>query len=94
MSMVLQPDSGVNYVIQEFFRTLYQSKPHYSYLNLWTRQDKKSAWFRDLTQAAEYAGSITDRDCHFGVGLGPRDEGPAKRCNSGDDFAIFHRSLP
>ncbi|MBI4464525.1 MAG: hypothetical protein HY647_07455, partial [Acidobacteria bacterium] len=53
---------------------------------MWTLQDKRSHWFRDIPAAAEFVVQQNGRDVYVGVGLASRDYGPAHRCGS-DEIA-------
>jgi len=65
-----------------FLRELFAGKPEELYLLLWTLADKRSRWFRDLDAAASAVEALTAQDVYVGVGLSPRDYGPAQRCPS------------
>ena len=45
---------------REFLDLLWQYKPEEMYVLLWTLQDKKSHWFQDVGQAAEFAAPDFD----------------------------------
>ena len=69
---------GCRTLTKDFFHKLYPDKPPNYYVLLWRLQDKRSHWFKDIDQAAEFA---TDKEnIYIGVGLSPQDNGPSKRC--------------
>ena len=65
-----------------FIHELFDGKPEELYLLLWTLADKRSRWFRDIDAAASAAEALTAQDVYVGVGLSPKDCGPAQRCHS------------
>lgn len=65
----------------EFLEQLWAEKPSDLYLLIWTLQDKRSRWFRNIDEAAA-AVAETPQDVYTGVGLSPRDYGPSRRCPS------------
>jgi hypothetical protein len=65
----------------EFLEQLWAEKPSDLYLLIWTLQDKRSRWFRNIEQAAA-AVAQTPQDVYVGAGLSPRDYGPSRRCPS------------
>lgn len=66
----------------EFLDQLWANKPSDLYILIWTLQDKRSRWFRNIEDAAVFAGSCDHLDVYVGVGLSPRDYGPSRRCPS------------
>lgn len=66
---------------QEFLELLWTDKPSDLYLLIWTLQDKRSRWFRNIEESAA-AVAQTPQDVYVGVGLSPRDYGPSRRCPS------------
>jgi hypothetical protein len=66
-----------------FLNLLWKYKPEEHYILLWTLQDKRSHWFRDVTKATEFAATAAcTTDVYVGVGLSNSDHGPARRCKS------------
>jgi hypothetical protein len=65
----------------DFLRWLWGNKPMGLYVLIWTRQDKRSHWFRDLADAAEFV-TAHDRDVYVGVGVSESDYGQHHRCLS------------
>ena len=66
-----------------FLDLLWGCKPEELYILLWTLQDKRSHWFQDVAEAAEFAAAAaTNRDVYVGVGLSKADFGPGRRCTS------------
>ena len=65
-----------------FLYELFAGKPEELYLLLWTLADKRSRWFRDPDAAASAVEVLTAQDVYVGVGLSPKDYGPAQRCPS------------
>jgi hypothetical protein len=65
-----------------FLRELFGSKPEELYLLLWTLPDKRSRWFRDIDAAVSAIEPLAAQDVYVGVGLSPKDYGPAQRCPS------------
>lgn len=66
----------------DFLNLLWQHKPDELYVLLWTLQDKRSHWFRDVGKAGEFAASVNGHDVYVGVGLSKADHGPQRRCPS------------
>jgi hypothetical protein len=71
-----------------FLDLLWQYKPDNLYVLLWTLQDKRSHWYRDLGAAARFAASANGHDVYVGVGLSDADHGPTRRCTSHDVAGI------
>lgn len=69
-----------------FLNLLWQDKPEDLYVLLWTLQDKRSHWFRDIRQAGDFAASANGHDVYVGVGLSKADHGSSRRCPS-DEIA-------
>ncbi len=65
----------------EFLNLLWQYKPEEQYILIWTLQDHRSYWFRDVAEAAEFVTTVK-LDVYVGVGLSKTDFGPARRCAS------------
>ena len=65
-----------------FLEALFAGKPDELHLLLWTRQDKRSYWFRDTAAAAEFVLKLRAMDVYVGVGLSKGDHGPRRRCTS------------
>ena len=63
---------------REFFDLLWQYKPEEMYLLLWSLQDKKSHWFRDVGKAAELVALLPPGPDDVG-GLLPRGLLPDER---------------
>lgn len=53
------------------------------YLLIWTASPKRSAWFRDVERAAEYAARCAS-DTYVGVGISGKDYGPHERAKSSE----------
>lgn len=53
------------------------------YLLVWTASPKRSAWFRSVEAAAEYASRCA-ADTYIGVGLSRMDYGPHQRAKAGE----------
>ena len=64
-----------------FLELLWQNKPEDQYVLLWTLQDKRSHWFRNV-EAGEFAANVNGVDVYVGVGLSKADHGPLPRCPS------------
>jgi hypothetical protein len=69
---------------REFLEALWQYKPEDQYMLIWTGQDKRSRWFLDVMEAADYVASDAYRGkCVFvGIGSSKTDNGPVRRCTS------------
>jgi hypothetical protein len=67
---------------RSFLRSLFAAKPGDAYVLIWTLDDKRSHWFREIDRAAEFVESARGRDIYVGVGLSPQDFGPSRRCPS------------
>ncbi len=65
-----------------FLHLLWQQKPVDLYVLLWTLQDKRSHWFRDVAKAGDFAANVNGHDVYVGVGLSKADHGPLRRCPS------------
>ena len=65
-----------------FLDLLWQHKPEDLYVLLWTLQDKRSHWFRDVGKAGDFAANVNGHDVYVGVGLSKVDHGPLRRCPS------------
>jgi len=72
----------------EFLDLLWQYKPESLYILLWTLQDKRSHWYRDLVEAARFVANTNGHDVYVGVGLSRADHGPTRRCSSADVAGI------
>ncbi|MGA3099668.1 MAG: hypothetical protein ABSF25_24700, partial [Bryobacteraceae bacterium] len=68
----------------EFLAVLWQHKPEAMYILIWTGQDKRSYWFKDVAAAGGLVASDACRNtCVFvGLGLSRADNGPNRRCAS------------
>jgi hypothetical protein len=55
-----------------FLDLLWQHKPEDLYVLLWTLQDKRSHWFRDVGKAGDFAANVNGHDVYVGVGLSKR----------------------
>jgi len=64
----------------EFLNQLWAEKPSDLYLLVWTLQDKRSRWFRNIGEAAAFVASCQHMDVYVGVGLSLADFGPHQRC--------------
>jgi len=66
-----------------FLRLIYEPAMVRSpgYLLIWTAAGKRSAWFRSVKDAAEYAHRCKG-DTYVGVGLSKRDYGPTQRAKA------------
>ncbi len=58
-----------------FLRTLFAGKEPDEHILIWTLEGRRSAWFADITKAAEYVQSNAKRDVYVGVALSPADHG-------------------
>lgn len=65
----------------KFLEQLWADKPSDLYLLIWTLQDKRSRWFRNIEEAAA-AVAQAPKDVYVGAGLSLRDYGPSRRCPS------------
>src|SRR5579885_541011 len=65
---------------ESFLDLLWGNKPEHLYILIWTLQDKRSHWCRDVSQAAGVVQSCAAMDVYVGVGLSPEDFGPHQRC--------------
>lgn len=71
-----------------FLDLLWQYKPEDLYVLLWTLQDKRSHWYREIPAAAQFAANANGHDVYVGVGLSRADHGPARRCGSDEVAGI------
>ena len=78
---------------RKFLRTCFETFdfPEAARLNLWTLEDKRSAWFHphDLDNACRHAAAQNAKNCYIGVYLAPRDMGADHRCEKGDVAGIY-----
>lgn len=65
---------------QSFLDLLWGNKPEHLYILIWTLQDKRSHWCRDVGQAAAVVAACSAMDTYVGVGLSPEDFGAHQRC--------------
>jgi hypothetical protein len=65
---------------KSFLDLLWGSKPEHLYILIWTLQDKRSHWCRDVDQAAAVVESCGAIDIYIGAGLSPEDFGAHQRC--------------
>ncbi len=65
---------------ESFLDLLWGNKPEHLYILIWTLQDKRSHWCRDVSQAAGVVQDCAAMDTYVGVGLSPEDFGPHQRC--------------
>jgi hypothetical protein len=72
----------------DFLSTLWQFKPEEQFILIWTLPDKRSHWFQSVPAAAEFVGTLTERDVYVGVGLAGKNYGPTHRCVSGEITGI------
>jgi hypothetical protein len=68
----------------EFLVALWGNKPPEEYLLIWTLADKRSHWFKDVAEAAQFVVNVSFLDVYSGVGLAGKDYGPTRRCVSGE----------
>lgn len=74
---------------QSFLDLLWQYKPEEQYILLWTLQDKRSHWFQDVAEAAEFAASAaSNQDVYVGLALSQADLGQMRRCKSEEASGI------
>ena len=67
-----------------FLELLWRDKPDALYILIWVLHGKRSHWFRDVAEAAEFIQSGPGRDVYVGVGLSTSDHGLEHRCKSGE----------
>ena len=65
---------------QSFLDLLWGNKPEHLFILIWTLQDKRSHWCRDVHRAASVVQACAGMDVYVGVGLSPEDFGPHQRC--------------
>jgi hypothetical protein len=75
MIVAIEPNNQA----RQFFDLLFAAKEPSEYICIWTLADKRSAWFKDLGEAADYVSAHRDQDVYVGVGLSPKDHGPNQR---------------
>jgi len=67
--------------VHSFLQALFGDEVDEGHFLIWTAPDKRSAWFQNTNEAASHVASLDDRKhVYFGIGLSPKDLGPAKRC--------------
>jgi len=66
---------------RQFLEELWGEQPEGTKILIWHLPTKRSAWFDDCNEAADYAVSLR-KDVYVGVGLSPEDYGPTSRCPS------------
>ncbi len=68
---------------RNFLDLLWQYKPEEHFVLIWTLQDKRSHWFRNLEAAGQFVEATTaSMDVYVGIGLSKDDYGFARRCKS------------
>ncbi len=65
---------------ESFLDLLWGNKPEHLYILIWTLQDKRSHWCRNVSQASSVVQACAAMDTYVGVGLSPADLGPHQRC--------------
>jgi hypothetical protein len=71
-----------------FLEALSAGKPEELYLLLWTLEDKRSHWFRDVDSAIQFVFEC-NLDVYVGVGMSGQDRGPWSRGESVDVTGLF-----
>jgi hypothetical protein len=72
-----------------FLNLLWGAKPNEHYILLWTLQDKRSHWFQDVAEAADFASAAaSSQDVYVGLALSQTDLGPMRRCKSEEASGI------
>ena len=71
----------------EFLETVWGGKPDEHYILIWTLADKRSAWFRDIDNAARYCAECSG-DTYMGVGLSATERGASVRCPANEIAGI------
>lgn len=65
---------------ETFLSALFSDKPEDPYILIWTLQEKKSHWCRNVQDALNaVASNVEKKDIYVGVGLSPEDYGPKQR---------------
>jgi len=64
----------------EFLELLWGEKPEEFLILIWTLQDKRSHWCREVDEAAAVVDACRHMDVYTGVGLSPADYGAHQRC--------------
>lgn len=73
----------------EFLNQLWQYKPEDQYILIWTLPNKRSRWFINIPDAAEYVAGVNgSKDVYVGLSLAGKDYGPMRRCVSGEVTGI------
>jgi hypothetical protein len=75
-------------IITRFLSDVLLGKPEQLYFLLWSKPDMKSAWFRDVDAAAEYAASRPGCDLYAGGGLSGEDLGPHRRVRADEVLGV------
>lgn len=72
-----------------FLKALYEDKPPELYLLIWTLPEKRSYWFKEISEAVRQIHALPpNTDVYFGVGLSAEDYGPNRRCKPEQVAAI------
>jgi hypothetical protein len=79
---------AANPEIPTFLDMVFGAKPKDSYILLWEKtEQKRSAWFRDVGRAVQFAAAHTV-NLYAGVALSPHDFGPYHRCKAADTAGL------
>ncbi|RMF23717.1 MAG: hypothetical protein D6760_04850, partial [Deltaproteobacteria bacterium] len=66
---------------RDFLHAVWDGKPDDLWLLIWTLPNKRSTWFLDIDDAADYVESIkSTSDVYMQVALSTQNRGPSKRC--------------
>lgn len=68
-----------------FLYTLFSDKPDDDYILIWKinrDNEKSSAWFKNIDEAAAYAQKFKSEDVYIGCGVSPKNFGTYKRCKA------------
>jgi hypothetical protein len=79
---------AVRQIVLGFLKDLFGTKPAEAFVLIWLLRGKRSHWFRDLDQAAEFVEQFAYEDIYVGVALSPTDFGPARRCKAEETAGI------
>jgi len=72
----------------DFLHAVFDAKDPEHYILIWTLADKRSAWFQDVDDAAEYVSNRRAEDIYCGVGLSATDNGAHKRHTEDEVVAL------
>jgi hypothetical protein len=69
-------------MMEQFFETLFGTKPPNDFILAWEKHNGLSSWFCDINEAADYIREHSSHDIYVGCGTSRQNMGPKKRCRA------------